>query len=411
MSHFPLSIIRMRVDKETARATDQMYIELNPDFQRTYESWDDKMKTRFIETIHFNRAMNPIWTILNPIDNCEDVLDGMHRLTTAIDFMNNKFKLVGKYLMDSQKSESLDGKTFDDLSFEDKNLIRNYKFTFNQLDSSYRTDLNKLRDQYEILNRSSKPLNKYEFHKVLYNPFFDLISKHKSELNTMFIDKTDKRGVVDTEIIEMFVLSYDLPTSWSSISNVCQDFYENHLGETEQSVRTYLTENTEEIKTRLLFMKKIVATLKDNKFFSDDKRTYKKYYLPYKFIISRLIHKFKDNATLNRHLVGILPKLKEEIAKVDSFTNRNASFQRSFIQSLDQMLDDYIRPEKRLFSKPDIARKLQEQDDVCNVCRLSKEKYEGDHIVEWTNGGETVYENLQVLCKLCHYNKTSAMNH
>jgi hypothetical protein len=411
MTQIPLNIIRMRVDKETALANSQTYIEKNPDFQRTYESWDDKLRTRFIETILCGRAMNPIWTILNPMDNCEDVLDGMHRLTTAIDFMNNKFKLAGEYFMEPQKKESLHGKTFKELSFEDQNRVRNYNFMFNQLDSSYRTDLNKLRDQYEILNRSSKPLNTYELNKVLYNPFFDLISKHKEELKTWFIDKKDKRGAVDTEIIEMFVLSYDLPGSWSSIRKVCESFYTEQLGETEQSVRTYLTENTEEIKGRLLFMKKVVATLKDNKFFSEEPAIYKKYYLPYKFIISRLIHKIKDIATLNRNLGVILPKLKEEVAKVDDYTNRNASFQRSFIQSIDQALDECIRPEKRLFTKTDIARKLQEQGGVCNICRLAKEKYEGDHIVEWTNGGDTNYENLQVLCKRCHYIKTSAMNH
>ena len=100
MSSIPLSIINLRTNKETAIATNQIYINKNPDFQREYEAWDEKLKTRFIETILIGRAMNPIWTILNPDDNSEEVLDGMHRLTTALDFLNNKFKLNSKYFTD-----------------------------------------------------------------------------------------------------------------------------------------------------------------------------------------------------------------------------------------------------------------------------------------------------------------------
>ena len=66
MSNIPLSIINLRTNKETAFATNQIYINKNPDFQREYEAWDEKFKTRFIETILIGRAINPIWTILKP---------------------------------------------------------------------------------------------------------------------------------------------------------------------------------------------------------------------------------------------------------------------------------------------------------------------------------------------------------
>ena len=75
MSSIPLSIINLRTNKEIAITTNQVFINKNPDFQREYEAWDDKLKTRFIETILIGRAMNPIWTILNPADNSEEVLD------------------------------------------------------------------------------------------------------------------------------------------------------------------------------------------------------------------------------------------------------------------------------------------------------------------------------------------------
>ena len=306
MSNIQLSIINVRTNKETALATNQTFINKNPDFQREYEAWDDKLKTRFIETILIGRAMNPIWTIANPEDDSEEILDGMHRITTALDFLNNKFTLIGKYFTDEARGQLFDKQSFKGLSCDDQRKVRNYNFVFNQLDSSYRTDVNKRRDQYEILNRSSKTLNDYEFNKVLYNPFFDIISTYKNDLNSLFFNKTDKRGEIETEIIDMIVLSNELPKSWSSINMLRDRFYEMTLGETVASVQEYLASNQEEIRGRLLFIKKITECLKDNKFFSEDRRAFIKYYVPYKFIISRLMYKFKDIAVFNRHIIDCL---------------------------------------------------------------------------------------------------------
>jgi len=224
MSAVSLSIINLRTNKEFALTMNEVYINKNPDFQREYEAWDDKLKTRFIETILIGRAMNPIWTIYNPEEKSEEVLDGMHRLTTALDYLNNKFKLNSKYFTDDTRGIIYDKKSFNELTPDDQQKIRNYNFIFNQLDSSYRTDINKRRDQYEILNRSSRTLNDYEFNKVLYGKFFDIISQFKDELKKLFFKSADKRGNLQTEIIDILVISCDLPNSWSSI-NTLRDKY------------------------------------------------------------------------------------------------------------------------------------------------------------------------------------------
>ena len=71
--------------------------------------------------------MNPIWTIFNPEENSEEVLDGMHRLTTALDYFNDKFKLNSKYFTDEIRGNQYDKKYFKDLSKDDQQKIRNYK--------------------------------------------------------------------------------------------------------------------------------------------------------------------------------------------------------------------------------------------------------------------------------------------
>ena len=97
MENISLSIINLRVNKETALTSNQTFLNKSPSFQRSYEAWDDKLKTRLIETILLKRAMNPIWTVLNDVDESEEILDGMHRLTTALSFLNNEFCLNKQY--------------------------------------------------------------------------------------------------------------------------------------------------------------------------------------------------------------------------------------------------------------------------------------------------------------------------
>jgi hypothetical protein len=208
-------------------------------------------------------------------------------------------------------------------------------------------------------------------------------------------------------------LSNDLPNSWGSIHNLRDKFYEEYLGYTQQSVSLYLEQNTEKINHSIGMMKKIIITLKDNKFFSDNSKIFKKYYVPYKFIISRLLYKFKDISLFNRHIQDIIFSLKNEILDVDIQTKldcnvRNAVFQKKLVQFIDTIINNSFEKnkDKRLFNKQDITHKLTDQNNVCAHCGMSKENYEGDHIIPWSKGGKTVYDNLQVLCKDCHYKKS-----
>ena len=191
-------------------------------------------------------------------------------------------------------------------------------------------------------------------------------------------------------------------------------YYQDTLGHSQQSVTDYLQNNEENIKNKINMIKKIITTLKDNLFFSSDRKKFIKYYLPYKFIISRLLYKFKDISLFNRHIIDIIRELKTEITDIDiqeklDCTSRNATFQKKLINLIDNTINSSYEKnkDKRYFSKVDIISKLKDQNNVCAICKMSKEKYEGDHIVEWSKGGKTNYDNLQALCIDCHYKKSA----
>lgn len=62
----------------------------------------------------------------------------------------------------------------------------------------------------------------------------------------------------------------------------------------------------------------------------------------------------------------------------------------------------------RAFPEAERKRKYKEQDGICPICgkRFAFEDMAGDHIVPWSKGGKTVYENLQMLCKGCNAGKS-----
>lgn len=414
MTSLSLSVINIRINRENASSMGQNFINKNPDFQREYEAWDDRLKTRFVETMLIGRAMNPIWTILNPDDgDSEEILDGMHRITTATDFLNGKFCLVGKHFTTEDFKSKYDGKIFKDLSADEKSKIRNYNFMFNHLDSSYRFDVKKRMDMYEILNRSSRTLNDYEFNKVLYSSFYDIIREFKNKFKVLaFIRKKDTRGEIDSEIISFLSLSSNLPNSWSSVTDLRNKFLSNELGHSEESVTDYLNKNTKDLKEKLTFIYKIVKRLNDEKLFDQE---FTKNYILHKFFVCRLCFKMKNISNFNRHILTLIQEYKDQIVNQEiqiklACSQRNSVFQKKLCKLLDDIIgkefDIFDEKNKRLFKKDTILKKLKEQNDKCNLCSKDlNSNFEGDHIKEWSKKGKTEYENLQVLCLDCHRKK------
>jgi len=62
----------------------------------------------------------------------------------------------------------------------------------------------------------------------------------------------------------------------------------------------------------------------------------------------------------------------------------------------------------RGFDEADKRRKYAEQDGRCALChrQFNYDEMQGDHIVPWSKGGRTTYENLQMLCRECNAKKS-----
>ncbi len=120
-------------------------------FQRQYV-WREKDKEELIDTIFKGFPIPAVFlceanTDLNTIKKTYNVLDGRQRLESIFSFINNEFKY--------------NGKTFGELSQEEKAVITNYSVPIIQMYISP-SDVDKIKEIFKRLNKNSYSLNKIE---------------------------------------------------------------------------------------------------------------------------------------------------------------------------------------------------------------------------------------------------------
>ncbi len=420
LSHTPemLSSIYARTDKEvTNKFSLGTWFNLNPEWQREFEKWEQKKYTHLIEAMLIGQILNPIWTINNDIDDCEDVLDGMHRLTHAILFLNDKLQLGSDF--DVLDPEKYKGKFFKDLDRNDQQKFRNYTFYINRLDSSYNED-EKRRQMWEKLNSYSKPLKQFEIDKMVLINLYKLIAPFTEEIKSTFIypKDTSKHGQLETDFLTLMALAEKSVPSFSSQNNLYQKWQKANLGKTKSEVDSAIQEKQE---TLLLVSKLIVKYTKlfeeyDLMPEEDDKKA--NLILPARIIVARCVAHIQRQEVFSRHVESLVERFREEVliqVRDNNLgcTQKNSPFQRKIINTVDKIITETLEEnsEPRLFSKADIQKKRSEQNHVCPLCHKEmklKQQVEGDHIHPWAAGGRTTYDNLQVVHKICHRKKKEA---
>ena len=108
-------------------------LQLNPDFQRASDLWDNKRKSRLIESIILRIPLPSFYFNEDKAGNYS-VVDGLQRLSTIFQFIDSKelsrsisIPIDDLKLSDMQYLTDLNGKTFDEIP-------RPYKRTINELE-------------------------------------------------------------------------------------------------------------------------------------------------------------------------------------------------------------------------------------------------------------------------------------
>lgn len=159
-ARYPLPTLIELFDKSTA-------YELQPDFQRRKGRWDNDKKSKLIESFIINVPVPPVFLYEVSFANYE-VMDGLQRISTIIDFYKDKFKLSGL----EQWSE-LNGKIYSELPEKIKEGIdRRYLSSIILLNESA-ANLQKAIEMkqlvFERLNTGGEKLTAQEIRNAIYN--------------------------------------------------------------------------------------------------------------------------------------------------------------------------------------------------------------------------------------------------
>lgn len=119
----------------------------------------------------------------------------------------------------------------------------------------------------------------------------------------------------------------------------------------------------------------------------------------------RLFYEYKDKEYNPTELEKEINRLMAD----DDVTNKKGIF--------EYLLSNKSSDKERLLSIrafTDTQKRMayEKQKGICPICGREYviEDMQGDHILEWSRGGKTTMDNLQMVCKSCHKDLTRRMN-
>jgi hypothetical protein len=421
--------LRNRRDPHYANSASYPQLVTRPSMQRL-PCWGVQDKIDMIDTVLRGWICPPIYMISRPMmtEKCKEgedhVFDGAHKLEAVFEFIDDTFPFKSK----SARFADINGKTFSEMPKEIQDRIKKYRFHINHVDAETASSPDELRILWERVNKSGKKLNSYELDLPITSELNELVLKPAGDKfygTTFFPKKVSSRGDMERRLELLLAVSEtDTFRPGATQSAIIRDWQTKRLGKT-------MAERTEHIKRDsgawIDILDRCFKMLHDleqlNVFSNDDgdsilSEAHRVTELP--FLLARLTRKFPRIEEFRSQKRKIAESVKDAIFRKSVHelglqlgnVSRNGTYQPIIIKYIDTILSpaaDNVQP--RFFTMKQKKEKLKEQNGLCVLCQkkiLSHQLSEGDHIVEWSNGGETTMENLQILHKVCHEEKTAS---
>jgi len=200
---------------------------LKPIYQRN-KVWNDAAKSYLIDSIMRNYPIPPIFMRdkLNLAERktIREVVDGQQRISTILDFYNNKFPIK------KSQNKDLGGKYFCDFSEEEQEHFLTYKIVVEKITEK---DDSLVFDMFARLNSNSMPLNKQELRNAKFTGEFkvaayDMSLSYREMFSKFGIFTTSQLSrMLDVEFVSTIMLEYDLGVVDIS-SNIIDKYYQSN---------------------------------------------------------------------------------------------------------------------------------------------------------------------------------------
>ncbi|WP_342273373.1 HNH endonuclease family protein [Spiroplasma endosymbiont of Acasis viretata] len=334
-------------------------LNIRPAYQREFV-YKEKERNAVIKTVLDGFPLNVMY-FAKTNDNQFEVMDGQQRIISICEFLANNFSLDNR------------GIYFYSLPKDVQQKVLNYELIIYECVGKN----SEILDWFRVINIAGVVLTQQELRNVSYTgSWLNSAKKYFSKTNcpAIIIAKNFITGIPNRqEILELALKWIIKSTNDKSI----EEYMGKHmLDKNANELWEYFNKVINWVQKTFLIIRKQMKNVDWNELFLNFKDT--------KINVDNLELEIKnlmsDEEVLNK--VGIY---KYVLTRNESYLNL------------------------RTFNESQKTTMFELQNGKCNICKntFSIEEVEADHIDPWSQGGKTIIENCQILCKTCNRRKSN----
>lgn len=328
-------------------------LNIRPKYQREFV-YDEKRRNAVIETIIKGFPLNVMYWVKNGDGNFE-VLDGQQRTISFCQYVSGDF--------------SLNNRAFHNLTLTEQKQILDYKVMIYFCEGN---DKEKL-DWFKTVNIAGKPLNNQELRNAVYTGTWLSDAKLKFSKSNC--------------------AAYLMGNKYLQGKCIEQDYLETALKWLNNGkIEAYMAEHQHDPNANELFyyFRSVIDWVENT-------------FIKYR---SREMKGLEWGELYNEHHTKMLDaqKLEKEIATL--MADVDVSNKRGIYKYV--LTGDEKFLSVRAFDDRMKRSAYEKQKGICKKCKkhFELEEMEADHITPWSQGGKTVKENCQMLCRECNRRKS-----
>lgn len=385
-------------------------IETNPEYQRDFVYTVEK-SSRLIESALMRIPLPTIY-LCEEKDGKLSVVDGQQRIRSFLNFIRNEYALKGMTVF-----PELEGKYYKDLETKlqdviDETSIRTIIINEDSADAKY--------DIFERLNRGAVTLKEQELRNCVYRgPYNSMINEVATEKAVATMFKGENKRMWYQEYILRFFALIDFMSYKPSMKSHLNKFMKVHQYEDDKIVQ----EDREKFIKTLSIVKEVLGADAFATVDYDKKITLNKFSATFYDSIMVAFSRFDRTKLINK-ADAIRAAIKDKKLHDDVYhdacyastgsTDRVVRRILTIYNLISSILgDDGIEKEARTFDSSLKLPLAEKQSYICPLCQnkiVDIDECEIDHIVPYSLGGKTIFENAQLVHKICNRHKSNNVN-
>ena len=220
---------------ELKRWKDEGDLIIDPEWQRNYV-WSKGQASKLIESFLLSIPI-PVIYLARTHDGQYEVIDGLQRLTSAFDFLDNKFRLA-----DLGIRRDLNGKRFKDLDRPGQKKLRNSVLRSFELPSDTDADIHFV--VFERLNTGGTKLNEMEIRNCLYRGRLNNLIKELAadeDFVRCVNEKTLSKRMKDRTFVLRFLAFYERThrRCRNGLKKFLNEFLDTYRNPPDEKLREY----------------------------------------------------------------------------------------------------------------------------------------------------------------------------